>query len=127
MRMYGQCEFWNEFTNRCQLQKLLDAYGIEPMVPVERPPQIHIDGFCKTKQYVDCWKIVAVKQMLEDAIFDEDFVPYVSIKRILLKWLKWVVIISVIGVVVFIIIILLIKLTTCNKYFFFIYIRLFRN
>jgi hypothetical protein len=118
MRMYGQCEFWNELKNKCQLQKLLDAYGIEPMVPVVRPPQIHIDGFCKTKQYVDCWKIVAVRQMLEDSIFDEDFVPYVSVKRVLFKWLKWGVIISVVGFVVFIMIILFIYFTGGGMHFF---------
>ncbi len=116
--MYRQCEFWNEMTTKCELQKSLDAHGIELTVPVERPPQLHIDNYCKTKQSEDCWRILAVKQMMDDAIFDEDFVPYVSVKQILWKWLKWAAKISIVSIIIFIMVILTIYFVASGGLYF---------
>ena len=116
--MYGQCEFWNELSNKCEIQKYLDAIGIEPIVPIERPPKGHIENFCKTKKSKDCWKQDAVKQMIDDAVFDEDFEPYVPVKQILWKWLKGAIILSIASFIIFVMVILGIYFTGGGLYFF---------
>jgi len=110
--MHGQCDHWNEFTNKCELRKYSDAIGLKPTFYIEEPPEEHIKNYCKTKDPKNCWKIEAMNQIIDDSIFDEDFPEYMSVKQVLRKWLKWTVRISIVGIIIIAMIILTMYFTS---------------
>ena len=98
--MYEKCEYWNELTNMCELRKHLEAIGLAPIFPIERPPEEHIKDYCTTKHAKDCWKREEVEEMINDSIFIEDFPEYITVKQILWNWLKWAAIISIVILII---------------------------
>jgi hypothetical protein len=84
----GQCDFWNEFKNKCELRKFLNANRLEHISTIEQPFKKQIETFCKTKESKNCWKRKKLRQMINDMVFDDDLVVYPSIRQILWKWMK---------------------------------------
>lgn len=116
--MYGQCQFWNELTNKCELRKHLEAIGLKPIFPIEPPPEEHIKDYCKTKNAKNCWKREAVDQMVDDSIYDENYPVYRTVRQVLWRWIKIATVLSIIAFTAFIGGILIIFLTGGGLYFF---------